>query len=114
MPQLWIVAGPNGVGKTAVADRWLAPWMPVIFPDTIIARNSLIQAGKAAILEQERLLAIGASFGLDTTFSGNRELALMKRVVRVGYKVNFVFVCVKSLALCQVRIFERVDSSTHH
>ncbi|VAY89430.1 conserved hypothetical protein [mine drainage metagenome] len=115
MPQLWIVAGPNGAGKTTVADRWLAPRIPVISPDTIamLHGNSPIQAGKAAILEQERLLAIGASFGLDTTFSGNRELTLMKRAVGCGYKVNFIFVCVESLALCQARILERIDSGGH-
>ncbi|KXW57009.1 hypothetical protein FEMY_24730 [Ferrovum myxofaciens] len=37
----------------------------------------------------------------------------MKRAVGCGYKVNFIFVCVESLALCQVRILERVDSGGH-
>lgn len=115
MPQLWIVAGPNGAGKTTVADRWLAPRIPVVSPDTLAAQRHLtpIQAGKAAVTEQERLLAAGESFVIDTTLSGNRELALMKRAAEVGYKVNLVFVCVESLALCQARILERTDSGGH-
>lgn len=108
MPQLWIVAGPNGVGKTTVADRWLAPRIPVISPDSLAVQRNLspIQAGKAAVLEQERLLAMGDSLALDTTLSGNRELALMKRAADAGYKVNLLFICVESLALCQARILE--------
>ena len=112
MPQLWIVAGPNGVGKTTVADRWLSPRIPVVSPDTIAELDgaSPVQAGKSAVREQKRLLTEGASFGVDTTFSGNRERALMKRAADAGYKVNLVFVCVESLALCQARILERVES----
>jgi len=86
MSQLWIVAGPNGAGKTTIADRWLAPRIPVVSPDAIAASNHLspIQAGKAAIAEQERLLAAGLDFGLDTTFSGTRELSLMRRAASAG------------------------------
>ncbi len=115
MPQLWIVAGPNGAGKTTVADRWLSPRIPVVSPDTIAALEGVspVQAGKAAVREQERLLAEGASFGVDTTFSGNRELAVMQRAADAGFKVNLVFVCVESLALCQARILERVESGGH-
>ena len=115
MAQLWIVAGPNGAGKTTLADRWLAPRIPVVSPDAIAASTQAnpIQAGRAAVLEQERLLAHGVSFALDTTFSGNRELTLMQRAAAVGYKVNVVFLCVDSVALCLARIHERIESGGH-
>lgn len=115
MPQLWLVAGPNGAGKTTIADRWLAPRIPVVSPDAIAVSRGLspIQAGKAALTEEERLLAIGASFAVDTTLAGNRELALMRRAGGAGYKVNLVFVGVKDLALCQTRIHERVEGGGH-
>ncbi len=59
MPQPWTVAAPNGVGKTTLADRWLSPRISVVSPDTLAAGSSLnpIQAGRAAVVEQERLLA---------------------------------------------------------
>lgn len=115
MAQLWIVAGPNGAGKTTLADRWLAPRIPVVSPDAIAAFNGVspIQAGRAAVVEQERLLADGASFALDTTFSGNRELTLMRRAAEAGYKVNVVFLCLDSVALCLARIHERIESGGH-
>lgn len=115
MAQLWIIAGPNGAGKTTLADRWFAHRIPVVSPDAIAASLNLtpVQAGRSAVLEQERLLANHASFALDTTFSGNRELALMKRAANAGYKINVVFVCVDSVALCLARIHERVDNGGH-
>lgn len=115
MPQLWIVAGPNGAGKTTVADRWLAPRIPVVSPDSIAAGHGLspIQAGKAAVREADRLLAAGENFAIDTTLAGNRELRLMKRATNAGYKINLVFTSVRSLDLCQTRILERIDSGGH-
>ncbi len=115
MAQLWIVAGPNGAGKTTLADRWLAPRIPVVSPDAIAISEKVspIQAGRMAVLEQERLLANSASFALDTTFSGNRELTLMKRAAKAGYKINLIFLSVDSVALCLARIHERIDSGGH-
>lgn len=115
MPQLWIVAGPNGAGKTTLADCWLSGRIPVISPDAIAALHGVspIQAGRKAVLEQERLLVANASFALDTTLSGNRELAVMKRAAQAGYKVNLIFVCVENPAFCQTRVHERVASGGH-
>ena len=115
MPQFWIVAGPNGAGKTTVADRWLALRIPVVSPDSIAAEQGLspIRAAKAAIQEQDRLMAVNADFAIDTTFSGNRELALMKRATAAGYKVTVVFICVEDLEVCQGRVLERIESGGH-
>lgn len=115
MPQLWIVGGPNGAGKTTIADRWIAPLMPVVSPDSIAVQQNLspVQAGRAAVLEQERLLRIRADFCLDTTFSGNRELALMRRAADADYEVNLIFVCVTSPYICLARITERVAAGGH-
>jgi len=116
MPQLWIVAGPNGAGKTTLADYWLAETIPVISPDSIATRQRLtpIQAGKAAILEQERLLTEGVSFAVDTTLSGNRELELMNRAAKMGYKVNLIFIGINDVSVCQGRVKERAAEGGHH
>ncbi|OIQ80723.1 zeta toxin [mine drainage metagenome] len=115
MPQIWFIGGPNGAGKTTMANRWLADRIPIISPDSISALHGVgpVQAGKMAIKEQERLLAENASFGIDTTFSGKREIDLMLRAKEAGYKVNLVFVCVADAMICKFRINERVANNGH-
>ncbi|MHB1495260.1 MAG: AAA family ATPase [Acidithiobacillus sp.] len=115
MPQLWIVAGPNGAGKTTLANEWLAASIPVVSPDSISADHGLspIQAGRAAIREQERLLSTKASFAVDTTLSGNREIELMNRAKKEGYKTNLIFVGVLDVAVCLGRIKERAAAGGH-
>ena len=81
MPQFWVIAGPNGAGKTTVADRWLAPRIPVVSPDSIAAGHGLspIQAGKAAVREYavtERRCIQG---GLTPAYSDHRG-----RMIRSG------------------------------
>ncbi|MCG5261269.1 zeta toxin family protein [Cupriavidus gilardii] len=115
MPQLWVIGGPNGAGKTTVADRWFADRIPVVSPDSIAARRGVtaVQAGKLAIEEQEKHLAEQESFAVDTTFSGKRELALMRAAKAAGYKVNLVFIGVPEPDLCMARIVQRVADGGH-
>ncbi|WP_420994734.1 AAA family ATPase [Cupriavidus sp. 30B13] len=115
MAQLWVIAGPNGSGKTTVADRWFAGRIPVISPDSIAAQQhvSPVEAGRRAVHRQEALLADGISFAVDTTLSGKRELALMRRAREAGYKVNLVFVGGPGPDLCIARIVQRVAEGGH-
>ncbi|WP_370564693.1 AAA family ATPase [Cupriavidus sp. UME77] len=115
MPQLWVIAGPNGAGKTTVADRWFASRIPVVSPDSIAAELvvSPIEAGRLAVREQEKLLAESASFAVDTTLSGKRELILMRRAKVAGYKVNLVFVGGPDPGLCIARIAQRTAAGGH-
>ncbi|MGB8932319.1 MAG: AAA family ATPase [Anaeromyxobacteraceae bacterium] len=112
---LWIVGGPNGAGKSTVAVKHLDALIPVVSPDTIAAASSMtaLEAGKAAIREQERLLAERAVFAIDTTFSGKRELDLLSRAKAAGYRVYLVFVGIDSPQDCLKRIEERVSNGGH-
>lgn len=40
MPQLWIVAGPNGSGKTSLTRKHLLGKLPIVNPDEIAAQLS--------------------------------------------------------------------------
>lgn len=115
MPQLWIVGGPNGAGKTTLADYWLDRTIPVISPDSIAVKSGLspIQAGRATIQKQELLLAERKSFAIDTTLSGNRELDLMSRARRLGYKTNLIFIGIQNVSVCKGRIKERMAKGGH-
>ena len=72
-----------------------------------------MQAGREAIRRQEVLLAQGVDFALETTLSGNRELALMRRAQDAGYQVNLVYVGIDTPTTTLGRIAQRVASGGH-
>lgn len=123
MPQLWVVAGPNGVGKTTLTQQYLETRLQLVNPDVIAQEVDTadstrvqvrLQAGREAIHRQETLLAQGADFAVETTLSGNRELQLMRRAREMGYKVTLVYIGIETPALAKVRIIERVSEGGHY
>ncbi|OAN50526.1 zeta toxin family protein [Paramagnetospirillum marisnigri] len=122
MHQIWIVAGPNGSGKTTLARRHLVDRLPVVNPDEI-ARTlnpsnpndpaAAIRAGRQALALRGHLLADRRSFAIETTLSGNQELALMRDAKAAGYKVNLIFIATESPIVSMGRIASRVSDGGH-
>lgn len=120
MPQLWIVAGPNGSGKTSLTRKHLLGKLPIVNPDEIAAQLSgpnrspqRMQAGRQALAIQHQHLDQRDTFALETTFSGIRELALVQKAKAAGYKVNLVFLCTNSPMTSMARIAQRVRDGGH-
>lgn len=122
MPQLWVVGGPNGAGKSTLASRRLAERVPFVNPDDIARRiqpsgqattQTIIAAGRQAAKEQDRLIAAGASFGLETTLSGKRELAIMSAAKDAGYTVNLVYIGLAGPDASAARVKTRVAAGGH-
>ncbi|EPY00978.1 AAA family ATPase [Magnetospirillum fulvum] len=122
MYQLWIVAGPNGSGKTTLTQRHLARRLPVVNPDDIALEmkgqrtdspDTNVSAGREALLRQRRFLAEQRSFTVETTFSGNREIALMREAKAAGYKVNLIYLSTDSPMISVGRIKTRVRAGGH-
>lgn len=121
--QLWIIAGPNGSGKTTLTRRHLVGRLPVINPDEIAKTLNperpedwkvAFQAGRQAVALQQKHLSERRTFAVETTFSGNRELALMRDAKAAGYKVNLVFVCTNAPRISIGRIANRVADGGHY
>lgn len=123
MYQLWVIAGPNGGGKTSLTRRHLAGKLPIINPDEIAralnpdhpeAPETSLRAGREALTQRKQLIAARQSFAVETTFSGNQEIVLIKTAKEAGYKVNLVFVCTDSPRVSMGRIAVRVMDGGHH
>lgn len=122
MHQLWIIAGPNGSGKTTLTRRHIAGKLPVLNPDEIAAEldplhpdapEIALRAGREILARRKGYLARTQSFAMETTFSGNREIALIKDAKAAGYKVNLVFICTDSPKISMGRITLRVQAGGH-
>src|SRR3546814_19065447 len=56
-----------------------------------------LQSGRRAIEDRMTLLASRRTFGIETTLTGNSELALMRAAGAAGYQVNLVYVGVREV-----------------
>lgn len=123
MNQLWIIAGPNGSGKTSLVQKYFHRFtenIPVVNPDTIAAEINpdnpalaAMQAGREALKQQNLFLKKRESFLLETTFSGKRELKILQKAKEQGFKTNLVFIGLPSPVRNIQRVSRRVLDGGH-
>jgi predicted ABC-type ATPase len=123
-PQLYIIAGPNGSGKTTFARKFLpdyAKCLEFVNVDLIAGGLSPFAPEKAAIhagrimLEQIHSLAKrGVDFGFETTLSGKTYVKLLQDMKKTGYLVHIFFLWIPNVELAVERIKLRVRNGGHH
>ncbi len=118
-PELVIIAGPNGSGKTTTTKELLRhAWTEnciYINPDDI-AQNEFggwdspeasIKAAKKVELMREECLAQGRSFILETVFSAPDKVDLVRKAKELSYFIRFFFICTDSPLINVQRISRR-------
>jgi predicted ABC-type ATPase len=124
MPDLYIIGGCNGAGKTTAAFKLL----PEIFKaiefinaDEIAKGISplnpegvAIQAGRIMLQRIEALLNAKQSFAFETTLSGLSYIQLIKRARDSGYKVTLFYVWLASPEMAIDRVADRVKNGGHN
>ena len=88
-PNLYIIAGPKGAGKTTFATKFLP------------------------LDEIDRYVERGDDFGFETTLAGRSYLGLIRRLKKRGYQVHFFYVMVPTVDLALTRIRARVAGGGH-
>jgi predicted ABC-type ATPase len=122
-PNVYIIAGPNGVGKTTFAREFLpnyadcknfvnadliAQGMAPFSPETAAFRAGRLVLNEIDLFAQRR-----ADFGFETTLSGRSYLGLIRRLKDQGYAVHFFFLWVSAVDLALSRIEARVLQGGH-
>jgi len=121
--ELYIIAGPNGVGKTTFAREFLpnyadcknfvnadliAQGMAPFSPET-----AALRAGRAMLEEIRSFAQRRVSFAFETTLSGRSYLPLLRKLKAEGYDLHFFFLWLKSVDLALSRVKERVSRGGH-
>ncbi len=124
MKRIILIAGPNGAGKTTFAREYLpheAGCPNFINADLIAAglapfypAGAAVRAGRLMLLEMRRYLEQGASFALETTLSGRSYAQHIPEWQAAGYRVNLIYLKLRSIRLALARVKARVTQGGHH
>ena len=122
-PRCIVIAGPNGAGKTTFAREYLPKDAGVIHfvnADLIAAGLSPLRpdlaalaGGRLLLTELDRLAKAHADFAFESTLSGLGYLGRLKKWKAAGYRVEMVFLRLRSPQLALRRIGVRVKQGGH-
>jgi len=124
MPNLYIIAGCNGAGKTTASFTILPDILgckEFVNADNIAygispfnVEGVAIEAGKIMLRRIEELLNKGADFAIETTLASRSYVPLVVRAQAQGYRVTLLYIWLQSPELALKRVSERVKKGGHN
>ena len=121
---VYIIAGPNGSGKTTFASKFLPHYaMCSNFVNADLIAQGLspfspgsaaIKAGKLVLSQIHEFAKIGVDFSFESTLAGKRYVNLFRELKTKGYNLHLFFLWVPNTQLAIARIKERVAEGGHH
>jgi predicted ABC-type ATPase len=124
MPNLYIIAGCNGAGKTTASFTILPEMLnckEFVNADSIAAGLSpfnpdsvAIEAGRLMLSRIRELMANGVDFAFEATLATKSYVSLVKTAREVGYKVTLLFIWIDSPTTAMQRVAERVIRGGHN
>lgn len=122
-PTFWLIAGPNGVGKTTFARARLeavSGSINFVNMDEIARGLSPLRpsaaerdAAEVALDRARRFMAARATFAMETTLAGLTHLRLVRAAEDAGLATALMFFAVADPAVCLARIARRVAEGGH-
>lgn len=124
-PELIIIAGPNGSGKTSVTKRFLhhewALGTVYINPDEVAnelfgdwnSREAIINAANYCAEWRERCLREKQSFVFETVMSATDKIDFIARAKKAGFIIRLFYISTSSPTINAARIADRVMKGGH-
>ena len=120
---LYIIAGPNGSGKTTFVKKFLPDYAKCLnFVNADLIASGLspfspdvaaIKAGRLMLEQIYEYADKGVDFAFETTLAGRSYVKLLKDLKNKGYKIHLYFLWVSNVKLAINRIAERVQIGGH-
>jgi predicted ABC-type ATPase len=123
-PELYVVAGPNGSGKTTFVEKFLPDYAGCIsFVNADLIASGLspfdpdIAAIKAGKIMLEQIHSFGnkeVDFAFETTLSGKTYFNILRDLKEKGYTIHLYFLWLCDVELALKRIKDRVSMGGHN
>ncbi|MBL7070710.1 MAG: zeta toxin family protein [Candidatus Omnitrophica bacterium] len=120
---IYIIAGPNGSGKTTFAKKFLpdyAKCQHFINADLIAQglspfspRIAAMKAGRLVLKQIYEMAGKNVDFAFETTLAGKSYIKLFKHLRRKGYHLHLFFLWIPNVQLALARIKDRVADGGH-
>ena len=124
MPNLYIISGCNGAGKTTASNTILPEilnCMEFVNADNIACGLSpfnpesvAFESGRIMLKRIRELMATRVDFGFETTLASRSYVSLVKQAQQAGYKVSLLYFWLSSPNLTVERVARRVSNGGHH
>lgn len=124
-PELIVIAGPNGSGKTSVTQKFLrhewADGTVYINPDEVAkekfgdwnSAEAVVSAANYCKEWRERCLKEKVSFVFETVFSATDKIDFILRAKEAGFFIRLFFIATSNPAINAARIAQRVMKEGH-
>ncbi|MBD2565815.1 zeta toxin family protein [Nostoc sp. UIC 10607] len=123
MPNVYIIGGANGSGKTTAALQILPYFLQVfeyVNADEIAAGLSpfnpesvAIQAGRLMVERLKTLVNAKIDFAFETTLAARNFARFLRECKKQGYAINLIYFWLQSPELAIARVSRRVESGGH-
>lgn len=124
-PELIVIAGPNGSGKTSVTQRFLhhewADGTVYINPDQVAngifgdwnSREAVLKAADYCARWREQCLRDRVNFVFETVFSAEDKIDFLIRAKQAGFFIRVFFISTAHPSINAARIAKRVMEGGH-
>jgi predicted ABC-type ATPase len=123
MPDVFMIGGANGAGKTTAAFTLLPKFIDVyelVNADEIARGLNPVQpesanmmAGRVMIERINSLIAAKTNFAFETTCAGHHHIKTLQDCKSSGYSLNFIFLWLPNSDLAVQRVALRVKQGGH-
>lgn len=123
MPNLYIISGCNGAGKTTASYTMLPEMLECkefINADEIAKglspfqpEKAAIDAGRIMIGRMDEMLRLQQDFAIETTLATKSYVSFIKKAQNVGYFVTLLYFWLNSPELAIKRVEDRVKAGGH-